>query len=181
MNPAASSSVAIAACGLGGGLLLPRPSHSWRTLLRYAADVAGDSRAIDVSPAHEASLDDDYFEAGDEGNEAEVFPEFLSRYLGPYSAAFMAGWTLRGAFGAVNGPAVRGGLSAFLEALGAAVVATFSRQSRGRSNRASQSQRDLQSLVRELGSGGDSALRAAAQQIAATQGANARPAKKKSK
>ena len=91
----------------------------------------------------------------------------LVRLLGPYGAAFMAGWTPRGA---PQYSLFRRSVSVFIEAIGAAAVAATSRKFRRRSQRnsqAGQAQLDLEALVEELRTGGAGAQRAAAKHLAA--------------
>ena len=115
----------------------------------------------------------------DDGNSVgPAVADRLMQQLGPYGAAFMAGWSLRGT---LRAPRLRVTVSAFI-AVGAAAVAATSRSLRPRSNRASQAKQDLQALVRELQTGGDAAQRTAAQQLAASKSpANKGPRKSKPK
>jgi hypothetical protein len=185
MSNAASSatSLAIAAVGglgVGGGMLLPRLPTTWRSFFRHAADVMDDPRASDATPSavRRAFQDNDYYETDGPESQAEaLFTEQFVHMLGPYGAAFMAGWSLRGT---TQAPSVRGACRTFIGAVAAAATSATAGRRRRR-DRSSSQQSDLAALVAELRSGGDAARQAAAKELAAGNGQPARQGSKKGK
>ena len=96
--------------------------------------------------------------------------------LGPYGAAFMAGWTLRGT---VQAPSVWSGFRTFIGAVAAAATAATAGRTRRR-ERSSSQQADMAALVEELRSGGKAARKAAAEKLVSGSGAG-QPARQGSK
>ena len=164
-------------------MALPRPS--WRSALRYAAEVAehSNSNAFDATPQASQqrypNADGDYYEPDGSVEEQNAFIQMLGQQLVPAHmvfAAFGAGWAARG-----HASVARRIISAIADA-----ALQPARAVRGRRRRSSNEEaQDFATLIAELDADGAAARQAAAKRLGITeaylhQRAKGKPSQQKS-